>query len=250
MHGLDGWLLLLSAGVVSGVVGSAGGVTSLVSYPALLAAGIPPFAANVTNSVALLGSGLGAATRAGPDVEGHVRTLRAWLPPVLGLSLVGALLLLVTPTGVFDAVVPFLVATGTTILLLQPAISRWQVRRNVTTPRSVVALTGAAVAVYNGYFGAGSGILLTALLALTTEPVLHRANALKNVILAASDVLPAFVFAVAGVVRWHAVWPLGIGAFVGGLIGPSVARRLPPRAMRLLVAAFGYTLALWLVLGR
>ena len=114
----------------------------------------------------------------------------------------------------------------------------------------MLAFTGAAVALYNGYFGAGSGILLVALLTLTAEPVLHRVNALKNVILAASDVLPAIVFAVAGVVVWHAVWPLGIGAFIRGLIGPSVARRTSPTALRPVVAAFGYALAVWLVLGR
>lgn len=250
MDGVGGWLLLLGAGALAGAVGSAGGVTSLISYPALLAVGIPPFTANVTNSVALLGSGFGAASRARPDVDGHSRTLRVWLPPVLLLSFAGALLLLVTPTSVFDAVVPFLVALGSTILLLQPAISRWQVRRNLATPRALLALTGAGVALYNGYFGAGSGILLIALLALTTEPVLHRANALKNVILAASDILPAVVFAVAGVVTWAAVWPLGIGAFVGGLIGPSVARRTDPRVLRAAVAAFGYALAVWLVLRR
>jgi uncharacterized membrane protein YfcA len=250
VSGVSEAVVLLLAGLLAGVVGSAGGITSLVSYPALLAVGLPPFAANVTNSVALLGSGAGAASRARPDVDGHSRTLRVWMPPVVVLSAVGACLLLRTPTHVFDVVVPFLVAIGSTILLLQPAISRWQLRRNVVTPRVVIVLTGAAVSVYNGYFGAGSGILLIAVLALTTEPVLHRANALKNVILLAADLIPALLFALSGSVVWSAMWPLAVGALVGGLIGPTVARRTRPEILRPLVAACGYVLAVWLLLGR
>ena len=145
---------------------------------------------------------------------------------------------------------PVLVVTGSTILLLQPAIARWQERRGLSVHRVVIALTGAAVALYNGYFGAGSGILLIALLMLTTEPVLHRANSLKNVIIAVADVLPAIVFALSGTVAWWAVWPLGIGALAGGLVGPTVARRTRPQILRPLVAACGYVLAVWLVVNR
>lgn len=239
---------LAAAGVVAGVIGTAGGITSLVAYPALLATGIPPLAANTTSSVALLGSGLASALRSGPDTVGHAGTFRAWLPSSVALSLAGAVLLVVTPGAVFDRVVPYLVATGSLVLLLQPAIRRWQVRRGRGLARPVVGAAGAAVAVYNGYFGAGAGILLITLLLLTREPVLHRANALKNVILVASDVLPAVLFAVRGVVVWSAMWPLALGAVVGGLIGPSVARRVPAAVLRVLIALCGLALALDLLL--
>ena len=244
------WAFLLGAGLVAGVVGTAGGITSLVAYPALLAVGIPPLAANVTNSVALLGSGFGSALRAGPDITGHSGTVRAWLPPTVLFSLAGAVLLIVTPSDVFDSVVPFLVATGSLILLLQPAIAAWQSRGGAHPNRVVVGMSGAGVAVYNGYFGAGSGIVMIALLLLTTEPVLHRANALKNVILVASDILPAVVFAIVGTVVWPAVWPLGIGALAGGMIGPTVARRVPAAILRPLIAACGFALAVWLFLNQ
>ncbi|GAA4667681.1 sulfite exporter TauE/SafE family protein [Frondihabitans cladoniiphilus] len=239
-------LFLLAAGVVAGVIGTAGGITSLVAYPALLAVGIPPLAANVTNSVALLGSGFGSALRASPDLAGHRRTLQTWLPPTVLLSLGGAALLVATPSGVFDRVVPFLVAAGSVILLLQPTITGWQERRGSRLGRGTVGLSGAGVALYNGYFGAGSGVLFIALMLLTTEPVLHRANALKNVILFAADLLPAVLFAVLGRVVWHAVWPLGVGALLGGLIGPSVARRVPARVLRPLIALCGLVLAVYL----
>jgi uncharacterized membrane protein YfcA len=88
--------------------------------------------------------------------------------------------------------------------------------------------------------------LVIALLALTTEPVLHRANALKNVILLASDVLPAFLFAVLGAVVWRAMRPLALGAVVGGLIGPSVARRVPQAVLRISIGCCGVGLAVYL----
>lgn len=249
MHGVVEWIFLLLAGVLAGVIGTAGGITSLVAYPSLLAVGLAPLAANVTNSVALLGSGLGSAARARPDIPGHARTLRAWIPQSVVFSLGGAVLLVLTPSTVFGRIVPFLVATGSIILLLQPTITAWQERRGVSTNAAVVRSAGAGVAVYNGYFGAGSGILLIALLLFTTESELFRANALKNVILVAADVLPAVVFAVYGTVVWHAVWPLGVGALVGGLIGPSVARRVPATVLRVLIASCGLALAVYLLLS-
>jgi uncharacterized membrane protein YfcA len=245
---LDGpvtqWLFLAAAGVVAGIIGTAGGITSLVAYPALLAVGIPALAANVTNSVALLGSGFGSVLRAGPDVAGHERTLRTWAPAAVLCSLAGALLLIFTPGQTFDRIVPFLIAAGSTVLLLQPAIARRDKRPNAT----LIVLGGIGVTVYNGYFGAGSGILMIALLLLTTEPVLHRANALKNVLLFAADLLPAVVFAVSGKVVWHAVWPLGVGALLGGLTGPTIARRVNPQLLRILIAVCGFGLAIGMLI--
>jgi hypothetical protein len=239
-------LFLGIAGVVAGVIGTAGGITTLVAYPALLAVGIPPLAANVTNSVAMLGSGLGSASRAAPDIEGQGSTIRRWLPVSVALSLAGAVLLVVTPGQVFDRVVRFLVAAGALILLLQPWISRWQEENDHAWGRGAVYGGLGAVAIYNGYFGAGSGILLIALLLLTAEPVLHRANAMKNVILVASDLLPAVLFAITANVVWTAAIPLGAGTVIGGLIGPSVARRVRPGVLRVLIAGTGLALAAWL----
>jgi uncharacterized membrane protein YfcA len=248
VHGVAEWLFLAVAGVVAGVIGTSGGITSLVAYPALLAVGISPLAANVTNSVALLGSGLSSALRAGPDLSGHSRTLKVWLPPTVLLSLGGAALLVLTPGDIFNRVVPFLVAGGSLVLLLQPLISRWMRRRGRPLHPILVGISGTGVAIYNGYFGAGSGILMIALLLLTTEPILHRANSLKNVILFAADVLPAVLFTILGAVVWHAALPLALGALIGGLIGPSIARRVPAGVLRILIGACGFALAIALFL--
>lgn len=238
-----GAALLLPAGIVAGVIGTAGGITSLVAYPALLAAGLPPLVANTTGSVALLGSGLASATRARADVAGRGRVVRRAAGAFAVLSLAGAVLLVRTPAGLFDAVVPFLVATGALVLLVQPAVTRGLERRGRRPPRALLAVGAGAVALYNGYFGAGSGILLIALLLLSIEPVLHRANALKNVILVVADVLPAVLFVLLGTVVWAAAVPLGVGAAIGGLIGPAVARRVPAAVLRVLIACCGFLLA-------
>ncbi|KTR02820.1 sulfite exporter TauE/SafE family protein [Curtobacterium luteum] len=252
--------VLVVAGVVAGVIGTAGGITSLVAYPALLAVGIPPFAANVTNSVALLGSGVSSALRARSQLRDHPATLRRWLPLTVGASLAGAVLLVVTPAHLFDRIVPFLVLAGGALLLLQPVLDRRR-RRTPTgaaastaaaTPAGAATPTGAAapgiagVGLYNGYFGAGSGVLVIAVLLLTGEPSLPRANAVKNVLLLAADLLPALVFAVSGHVVWSAALALGAGAVVGGLIGPTVAARVPQTALRIAIAACSVALAVTL----
>jgi uncharacterized protein len=242
-------LFLIAAGILAGVIGSAGGITSLVSYAALLAIGVPPLSANVTNSVALLGSGAGSALRARADLDGHGETLRRWMPVTIVFSLAGAVLLVSTPPEAFDHIVPFLVAIGALVLLLQPVIASSLSRRGAQLGRPTIIAAAACIAVYNGYFGAGSGILLIALLLLSAEPILHRANALKNVIQAGSDVLPAVLFAVVGTVVWHAVWPMTGGALVGGLIGPTITRRVPASIMRVAISIFGFGFAGWLLIN-
>jgi hypothetical protein len=249
--------LLVVGGVVAGIIGTAGGITSLVAYPLLLAVGIPPLAANVTGSVAISGSGIGSAFRAGPDLVGHRPTLARWIPVAVVGALVGSILLLVTPPDLFGRIVPFLVAAGAVLLLVQPRIATWSDRRghgargdgargDGAAGRGATASAVTGVAIYDGYFGAGSGVLMIAVLLFTVEPRLLRANALKNVILVVADVLPAVLFAIFGHVVWSAALALGAGTLLGGLLGPSVARRIPRGALRIGIAVSGLALAVWL----
>ncbi|CAN5413938.1 sulfite exporter TauE/SafE family protein [soil metagenome] len=241
-------IILVVGGVAAGIIGTAGGITSLVAYPLLLAVGLPPLTANFTGSVAMLGSGIGSTLRARPDLVGHRTTLKRWIPVAVTGSLAGAALLLLTPADLFGRIVPFLVAAGAVLLLIQPRITHWNDRRHY---RASTATTGAAmggVTLYNGYFGAGSGVLMIAVLLLTVEPRMLRANALKNVLLVSADILPAVLFVVFGHVVWPAAIALGIGTLAGGLVGPSVARRIPRNALRILIALSGFGLAVWLFL--
>ena len=244
-------LFLAAAGALAGLVGTAGGITSLVSYPALLLAGVAPLQANVANIVALVACWPGSAVASRPELAGRGGWLRRWAVVAALGGTAGSALLLVTSAGVFSRVVPFLVAIGSLALLLQPRIAAWQSRRAAPGRGSALLLPCGlfALSVYNGYFGAGSGVLLLALLLLTTEPSLVVANALKNMMVGAATITSAILFAVFAHVDWTAVAPLAAGTFTGSLIGPRVARRLPPGLLRWLVALTGLALAARLLIA-
>ncbi len=234
--------LITAAGVAAGVVGTAGGITSLVSYPALLAAGVPAFAANVANNVALAGCWPGSALASRPELGGRGRWLGHWGGVAAAGGLGGSVLLLSTPSQEFQRIVPFLVATGSVALLAQPWISaRWGHRDGEGGPVLLAGLL--AVSVYNGYFGAGSGVMTLALVLMTVEDHSARANALKNMLIGAASVMSAVVFTLFGPVDWRAVAPLSLGMLAGGAIGPRLARRLPPALLRWLAALLGLGLA-------
>ena len=243
-------LFLVGAGAVAGLVGTAGGITSLVSYPALLLAGVAPVQANIANLVALVACWPGAAVASQPELRGRGPWLLRWGIVAAAGGAVGSVLLLNTSAGVFARVVPFLVAAGALALLLQPWLAARPAGQDGggrgKAPLLPVGLL--TLSVYNGYFGAGSGVLLLALLLLTTDPVLPRANALKNMVVGAATITSAVLFAVLTRVDWAAVAALAAGLFAGSLAGPWVARRLPPGVLRWLVAITGLALAvkLWL----
>jgi uncharacterized membrane protein YfcA len=161
----------------------------------------------------------------------------------------GSLLLLHTSPGVFSRVVPFLVAAGALALLLQPWLAARPAWQDGGRGRALLLPAGLlAISVYNGYFGAGAGVLLLALLLLTTDPHLATANAPKNMVVGAASIISAVLFAVLTNVDWAAAIALALGLFAGSLAGPQVARRLPPAILRWLVALAGLALAvhLWL----
>jgi hypothetical protein len=242
-------LFLAAAGAVAGLVGTAGGITSLVSYPALLLAGVAPLQANIANLVALVACWPGSAVASQPELRGRGPWLRRWGPVAAIGGAAGSVLLLVTSAGVFARVVPFLVAAGSLALLGQPWLAaRPSWRPDAGWGRLLLPCGITALSCYNGYFGAGSGVLTLALLLLTTEPLLASANALKNMVVGAATITSAALFVALTRVDWGAVAPLALGLFAGSLAGPWVARRLPPALLRWLVALTGLALAvhLWL----
>ncbi len=239
---------LLGAGVVAGLVGTAGGITSLVSYPALLAVGIPALPANVANIVALAACWPGSALSSRPELAGKGSWLRRWAPVAAVGGALGSALLLSTPAGIFGRVVPFLVIAGSLTLLAQPPLSARHQRRPGPHTRLALPIGLLALSVYGGYFGAGSGVMMLALLLFTTDSELPNANALKNMLVGAVVVMSAIAFAAFGFVDWAAVAPLSAGMFAGSMLGPRVARRMPAGILRWLIALLGIALAiqLWL----
>jgi len=238
--------LLLGAGVLAGMVGSAGGTASLISYPALLAVGIPALAANMTNAVAFVASLPGSALGSRPELRGQGQWLRRWAPLAAGGGAAGAALLLLTPAGVFGRVVPFLVAFAALALLLQPRVSAWQEKHLRKTSRLLLPCGLFAVSVYDGYWGAGAGVMTLALLLLTVDQHLARSNALKNMILGVADVVCSIGFVLFGPVHWAAAVPLALGLLVGSTVGPSLTRRVPGNIVRVVVALAGLGLAVHL----
>ncbi len=155
----------------------------------------------------------------------------------------GAGLLLCTPAQVFTRVVPFLVAIGSLALLFEPRLRARRERR--TRGSHTLALTTGLIplAFYNGYFGAGSGVMTLTLLLVLVEDSLIRANALKNMIIGAGVMASAAIYVLFSPVPWSSVVPLSMGMLVGSRIGPAVARRLPPDLLRWLIVLLGLILA-------
>lgn len=238
--------LLVGAGALAGAEGSAGGITSLVSYPALLAVGIAPLAANVTQAVAFVASWPGSVLGSRPELRGQGPWLRHWALLVATGSAAGVALLLLVPATVFARVVPFLLVLGSLTLLLQPRVSAGLERRPFRAKRLLLPCGLLAVSVYNGYFGAGSGIMTLALLLVAVDRNVPRSNALKNAVLGVADAVTAIGFIAFGPVRWTAAVPLAVGLLAGSRIGPSVTRRVPGNVLRTLVACAGLALAIWL----
>lgn len=239
-------ILLTGAGVLAGVVGSAGAISSLIAYPAMLAVGIAPLPANVTNSVAFVAMMPGSALSSRPELRGQGRWLRA-LALIAGLGGgIGFVLLLLTPRHVFNVLVPYLIFFAALTLLAQPRLTAWREHRVPRLPRYVFPAGLFVACVYNGYFGAGSGIVVLALTLLVVDKHFPTANALKNVLLGFADIVAAIGFALFGPVHWSAAGAMAAGLLVGSYLGPKVTRRLPHAWLRVFAALAGFALAIWL----
>jgi uncharacterized membrane protein YfcA len=235
-------LALLGAGTLAGVFSTVAALASVVSYPVLLALGLPPVSANVTNTVALVFTGAGAAAGSRRELAGQgALVLRLGLLAAAG-GAGGAALLLLTPASAFEAVAPWLIGVASVLLIVQPMVAALYARPGGERSWSLRAGL-AAVGVYVGYFGAAAGILLLAVLSAMLDQPLARVNAVKNVVSGLANAAAALGFALFGPVRWAAVVPLAAGFLAGGWLGPALARRLPARALRLGVGLCGLALA-------
>ncbi|MFH8468274.1 sulfite exporter TauE/SafE family protein [Streptomyces sp. NPDC017991] len=243
-------LLLLAAGVASGLAGSIAGLASLFSYPALLAAGLPPVAANVTNTVALFSNTVGSAVGSRAELRGQrARLVRLAVAAALG-GAIGAALLLGTPSSTFELVVPWLVALGSVLILIREPLRRLTTRfrpDQAAVPGLAVFCAVLLVGLYGGYFGAAAGVLMLAVLSLSATEPLPVTNAVKNIATGAANVTAAVAYAFLAPVDWSAAVTLGVGCFAGAWMGPAVVRRLPEAPLRIAIALAGFGLAwtLW-----
>ena len=241
-------LLLAGAGLVAGTASAMAGGASLLTFPVLLALGLSPLSANVTNTTGLVPTSAGAALASRPELAGRRgRMAFLALPTALG-ALVGAGALLIAPPGVFEAIVPFLIAGSSALLTLQPWIARRAGERLMARSRRDSWLAAFASCVYAGYFGAAAAVLFMALVGLFSTEAIHELNAIKNVMIGLANAVAAVTFAFAAPVEWTAAAALAAGSLAGGVAGVRLARRIPARPLRIGIAVVGLVVAVWLAI--
>jgi uncharacterized protein len=247
---------VLLAGVAAGTINTVVGSGTLITFPTLLAIGVPPVTANVSNTLGLFPGSLSGAIGYRRELVGQRgRLLRLGAASVLG-GIAGAVLLLVLPPGAFSAIVPVLIGLGCLLVILQPAISRRVAARaesrGVERPEHGAAwvwLLVCVAGVYGGYFGAAQGVLLMAILGVGLTETMQRNNATKNVLALLVNFIAAVVFVILAVtpdrflghvhIDYRAAGLIAIGSVIGGQIGATVGRRLPSWALRAFIVVVG-----------
>jgi uncharacterized membrane protein YfcA len=236
---------ILLAGVAAGTINTVVGSGTLITFPTLLAFGVPPVTANVSNTIGLVPGTVTGAWGYRRELAGQRgRVVQLATASVIG-GLVGAVLLLVLPEGAFEAIVPALILLGVVLVIAGPRLSAWVARRAEERGTSdrlyawwvwpAVLITG----VYGGYFGAAQGVLLMAVLGIGVAEPLQRLNGVKNVLAAIVNGVAGALFIFVADVDWLVVLLIGVGSVIGGLIGAGVGRRLPPRVRRVAIVVVG-----------
>jgi uncharacterized membrane protein YfcA len=239
---------LVAAGLVAGTASAMAGGASILTFPVLLAMGVPPLTANVTNTVGLtpivIGTGLGAL----PELRPQRARLAALMAPALAGAAAGAVLLLTTPGDVFEAIVPVLIAGSCLLMLVQPWLVRHTLRGQRSRRRLIAQASTLLVGVYTGYFGAASGVMFLALVGLVSSATLHELNAAKNVLIGAANAVAMVIFIAVAPIRWPMAAALALGSVIGGGIGTQLVRRVPAPHLRAGIALIGLAVAVRLAL--
>ena len=251
MNGLEA-IAVAAAGMAAGGVNAMMGSGSLITFPTLLAVGYAPVTANVSNNIGLVPGSISGALGFRRELEGQGSRARKLAIGSGSGGLVGAILLLTLPSGVFKAIVPGLVLLACVMMALQPRLARWVAqRRPAEAPDVGMAPLAVAFAagVYGGYFGAAQGVILLAMLGVLVPDDLKRSNALKNVLAGTVNGVAALLFICFAHVAWLAVALIAVGSVVGGALGASVGRRIPAPVLRGMVICLGIGVAVKLIIS-
>ena len=236
---------VLLAGLAAGTINTVVGSGTLISFPTLLAFGVPPVTANVSNTIGLTPGSLSGAWGYRRELAGQrARAMRLGAGSLLG-GFAGAVLLLWLPSSAFDAIVPVLIALGVLLVVLGPRIQGLVGAR--AARRGGLPETGArwvwsavtGVGVYGGYFGAAQGVLLMAILGIGVDDTLQRHNAMKNVLAFVANGVAAVVFITVAHVNWTAAGLVALGSVIGGQVGSTIGRRLPATVLRVMIVVVG-----------
>jgi len=247
-------VILFVAGIGGGIANGVAGGGTFITFPTLLALGIPSLQANVTSTVGILPSVLAGVGVFKEELSVHRATLRRLIPASIVGSGAGTALLLTGTEQTFRSVVPWLIGTGTLLFALAPLITRSLARRrpegtNAASHPRVLALSVFLASIYGGYFGAGLGIVLLAILALSLPDDVFTLQGLRIALALVTNAVAALVFVIRGHLALLAVFVLLVSTLIGGRVGAKLMRRLPPVTVRVLVIAIGAITTVRLALG-
>ncbi|MEV6063706.1 sulfite exporter TauE/SafE family protein [Nocardia asteroides] len=237
---------VLAAGIAAGGINTIVGSGTLITFPTLLAFGLPPVTANVSNTIGLVPGSVSGVIGYRRELEGQrSRLLQLGTASLLG-GITGAILLLVMPAEAFKAIVPVLIIAALILVVVQPRLAAWVKRRRADGdaaipehggPILLIAVFGTGI--YGGYFGAAQGVLLLGLLGVFVHEDIQRLNAVKNVLALIVNAVSALIFIAIAEVNWQAVVLIAIGSIIGGQLGAKVGRKLPPNALRAVIVIVG-----------
>lgn len=231
--------IIVAAGIAAGVINVVAGAGTLITFPVLLALGVPPVTANVSNTVGLVPASISGAYGYRRELRGQWRSV-LWMASLSGVGgLVGGAALIMLPADNFSVIVPFLLIIAAVLAAVQPNVAAFVRRRsspeaaNATRPLTIGLLFGVFLTgIYGGYFGAAQGVVLLALLGILWSTDLNRSNGAKNVFAGVANVISAALFIALGIVDWPVAILVGVGSAIGGWIGSRVGRRLPAPVLR------------------
>nr|WP_198423924.1 sulfite exporter TauE/SafE family protein [Microlunatus antarcticus] len=241
-------MLIGLAGIWAGFINTVVGSGTLITFPVLLALGVPPVVANVSNTIGLAPGSFAGAWAMRPELKGQRSRILRLGPLALVGGIVGAVLLLRLPAEAFAAIVPVLIGLGCLLVVLQPVLSRRVAARRERLGEPVAGSPGGprwlgagvlATGVYGGYFGAAQGVLLLGLLGIGLDEPLPRINALKNVLAMLVNAVAGVVFILVSHVNWPVAVVIAVGAVLGSQLGARVGRRLPPTVYRVVIVTVG-----------
>lgn len=243
------YIFVALAAVAAGFINALAGGGTLITFPILMAVGIPAVRANVTNTVALLPGYLGGTLAQAGDLRDQKKNLWVSLPAAALGGLIGGILLLLTGEELFTNLVPFLILIASALLAIQNPVRRWLTRRQEQGAARPIPVLWLCVpvfvaSVYGGYFGAGLSVIILAVLGLVMSESLTKLNAIKQAIAFAANIAAALFFVFSGQVDWLVALVMMVGALVGGALGGRLASRIKPGHLRFLVVLIGFTVGI------
>ncbi len=248
---IEGWdyLFIALAALAAGAINALAGGGTLISFPVLIAVGVPPVSSNITNTVALLPGYIGGTLAQWADIKAQTKRLWLILPASVVGGLLGGILLVISGEKIFGAIVPYLILLASLLLAVQDPVRAWLVKRAAEKGTGQVSQTWSILpiglaSVYGGYFGAGLSVIVLAALGLTSDESLTKLNALKQAVAFSVNVAAAVFFVFSGYVFWNIALVMALAALLGGWLGGKLAGSIKANHLRWLVVGIGLVVGL------